>query len=194
MMYQSSCSNHVRLQLSESTRNYSSNLLIVSTALFLVGGIFSWASWINSVAVQHLQDQRLREEYRNSDPPSFLSRNYKLRALEHQAAEKDLAIQLLQNQILREKEKAERRERNLVSAQSMARLLVDQGEVERSGRIKAQISAAEHLAEVQQCSRQREHITQQVEECSAAVDSLTHTSRYLHGGRLATQRRGHEET
>jgi hypothetical protein len=45
--------------------------------------------------------------------------------------------------------------------------------MERSGRIKIQLSAAERTTELQTCQQQRDELLQHVDECSAAVDGIT---------------------
>ena len=69
------------------------------------------------------QGSRELQEAYVASLPSFMGRNYKLRALEFQAAERELEISHLQQQILRERAKVQRHDNNLVSAQAIAKML-----------------------------------------------------------------------
>ena len=96
----------------------------------------------------------------------FLGRNYALRNLEQQAADRDREIQYLQYQVEKAWYRADKSKTNLQSAEAIYQRYQDKFDLERIGRTKSQLAAAEAFQSLQTCVEKRDTLLSKVADCN----------------------------
>ena len=114
-----------------------------------------------------LQKNQVGEAYVASTANVFLGRNYKLRNMEQVAVEKDREIQYLQYAVEKAWYRADKSKTNLQSAEAIYQRDQDQYDVERIGRTKSQLAAAEAFSNLQTCESARDNLLAKVSDCTA---------------------------
>lgn len=118
------------------------------------------------LALQKNHQLVVGETYVASTSNSFLGRNYKLRNLEQTFAEKDREIQFLQYQVEKAWYRADKSTKQVQSAEAIYQRYQDQYDIERMGRTKSQLAAAEAFQSLQTCVEKRDQLLSTVSNCN----------------------------
>lgn len=87
--------------------------------------------------------------------------------MEQMALEKDREIQFLQYQVEKAWYRADKSKTNLQSAEAIYQRYQDQYDLERLGRTKSQLAAAEAFQSLQTCETARDQLLSKVSDCTA---------------------------
>jgi hypothetical protein len=114
-----------------------------------------------------LQKNQIGSTYVATTTNVFLGRNYRVRNMEQMALEKDREIQKLQYEVEKAWYRADKSKTNLQSAEAIYQRYQDQYDVERIGRTKSQLAAAEAFQSLQTCETARDQLLAKVFDCTA---------------------------